>query len=187
MRVWLALRCFFKLLFNAEFARRVQQLTERGLGPPESNKPLPTTTSATSAELTPSPARPPSSRSDAITLLATLQREARFVDIVSEPLESYSDAQIGAAARDVLRDSGKVLNRLFKLKRVVDTDEGEQVEVPASYDTGKYRLTGNVSGEPPLVGELMHAGWEATACDLPTWTGGEQAAFVIAPAEVQIS
>ena len=65
-------------------------------------------------------------RSDAITLLATLQREARFVDIVSEPLDGYSDAQIGAAARDVLRESGKVLNRLFSLKRVVDAEEGKQ-------------------------------------------------------------
>ena len=41
-------------------------------------------------------------------------REARFVDLVNESLDGYSDAQIGAAARDVLRDSKKVLDRLFR-------------------------------------------------------------------------
>ena len=44
------------------------------------------------------PAAPPQPtapvRNDAISLLATLQREARFVDIVKEPLADYSDAQV---------------------------------------------------------------------------------------------
>lgn len=195
MRVWLAVQCFFKLLFSADFARQVQELTAGK--PPQSTPgaaagsgqepgsdqrvPAKTPTAATPT------AAPPSQRSDAITLLATLQREARFVDIVTEPLDGYSDAQVGAAARDVLRDSGKVLDRLFSLSRVADVEEGNRVELPASYDTGKYRLTGNVSGDPPLAGRLVHAGWQATACELPAWTGGQQAALVIAPAEVQVS
>ena len=38
------------------------------------------------------PKQPPApQRSDAITLLAALQREARFVDLVLEPLGQYSD------------------------------------------------------------------------------------------------
>ncbi len=59
------------------------------------------------------PAAAPRGRSEALTLLATLQREARFVDFIMESLEGYSDAQIGAVARDVHRDCGKVLERLF--------------------------------------------------------------------------
>ena len=67
------------------------------------------------------PAKPePPVRNDAIGLLAALQREARFIDIVKEPLGDYSDAQVGAAARDVLRDCGAVLDRLFKLEPIVD-------------------------------------------------------------------
>jgi hypothetical protein len=54
------------------------------------------------------PAAAPRPRSEALTLLATLQREARFVDFIKESLEGYSDAQIGAVARDVHRDCGKV-------------------------------------------------------------------------------
>ena len=114
-------------------------------------------------------------RSDAITLLATLQREARFVDMVKEPLGNYSDAQVGAAARDVLRDCGQVLDRLFGLAPLVEQEEGSQVEVPAGYDAGRYRLTGNVSGDPPFRGQLVHHGWIATRCEVPSWSGSEQA------------
>ena len=58
-------------------------------------------------------------------MLATLQREARFVDFVKESLEGYADAQIGAVARDVHRDCGAVLERLFALRPVLaDQEEG---------------------------------------------------------------
>jgi hypothetical protein len=37
-------------------------------------------------------------RNEAVTLLAALQREARFVDLVKQPLANFSDEQIGSAA-----------------------------------------------------------------------------------------
>lgn len=114
MRLWLAIQCFFKVLFQPDFANRCQSILDGPVASPEAKPISPT------AE-TPSTTKP--SRSDAITLLAALQREARFVDIVNESLDSYSDAQIGAAARDVLRDSGKVLSRVFSLRPVVDSEE----------------------------------------------------------------
>ena len=102
------------------------------------------------------------------------------------PTYSRAASQIGAAARDVLRDAKKVLERMFGLQHVVSTAEGESVDVPAAYDAGRYRLTGNVSRTPPVRGEVTHAGWQATKCDLPAWTGKPAAALVIAPAEVQV-
>ncbi len=176
MRIWLAIVSFFKVLFNAEFARSVQQLGEKAAQHTPAPRPV---TAAPPAAATPA-------RSDAITLLAALQREARLVDLANESLDGYSDAQIGAAARDVLRDSKKVLERMFGLQHVVSTVEGESVDVPAAYDAGRYRLTGNVSRTPPISGELTHAGWQVTKCDLPAWTGKAAAALVIAPAEVQV-
>jgi hypothetical protein len=175
MRFFLAIQCFFRVLFDRRFADGLKKLThaEPDVSPTES---LPRTAT------TPSP----SQRSDAIALLATLQREARFVDLVNESLEQYSDAQVGAATREVLTDCGKVLNRLFALKAVVDIAEGESLEVPSDYDTGRFRLKGDVSGQPPLTGKLMHAGWIATQCELPSWTGSSEAALVVAPAEVQV-
>lgn len=181
MRLWLAIQSFFQVLLNREFADGVKQLqlsgptatVEAEPAKPEPPKPQP-----------PKPAAP--ARSEAITLLATLQREARFVDIVSESLDGYSDAQIGAAARDVLRDCGKVIERMFAPQPFATQEEGQPVEVPAGYDAAEYRLTGNVSAEPPVTGELVHAGWKATKCDVPKWSGSKQAALVVAPAEVQV-
>jgi hypothetical protein len=69
---------------------------------------------------------------------------------------------------------------------VAKTEEGKPIDVPAGYDPGRFRLTGNVSRQPPLSGQLTHAGWQATRCDLPAWTGKPEAAFVVAPAEVQV-
>jgi hypothetical protein len=125
-------------------------------------------------------------QSEAITLLAALQREARFVDFIQESLDGYSDAQIGAAARDVHRDCKAVLARMFALRPVTTEEEGKEVEVPAGFDPGRWRLTGNVTGEPPFHGRLVHPGWEATICELPTWSGGAAAARIVAPAEVEL-
>ena len=86
-------------------------------------------------------------RNDAINLLATLQREARFVDIVKEPLGDYSDEQVGAAARDVLRDCCVVLDRLFKLEPVVEKEEGANVEIPPGADSAHYRIAGDASAD----------------------------------------
>lgn len=142
---------------------------------------------APAAAASPTPARrPPPVRSEAISLLATLQREARFIDLVQESLDQYSDEQVGAAARDVLRDCRTVLDRLFDLQPALSHSEGETVQVPAGFDPGRFRLTGNVEGEPPFSGRLVHHGWQANRCQLPQWTGSESAARLVAPAEVEL-
>jgi len=125
-------------------------------------------------------------RSDALTLLSTLQREARFVDFIREPLDSYSDAQIGAAVRDVHRDCGDVLERLFALRAIASEEEGAEIEVAAGFEAARYRLTGHVTGEPPFRGWLRHHGWEATRVELPSWSGTKAAARTIAPVEVEL-
>jgi hypothetical protein len=178
-RIWLAIRILFLTLFKAAVARQVRELlsAEKKGGPAVAEPP---------PKPKPPPAPRPPVRSDAITLLATLQREARFVDFIKEPLGSYGDAQIGAAARDVHRDCGKVLDRLFAIRPILSDPEGAEVQVPAGFDAGRYRLTGNVAGEPPFCGRLVHPGWEATQCDLPTWSGTAAAARVVAPVEVEL-
>lgn len=181
MRLGLAISAFFKVCCNKEIAAGYEQLVAGN---------NPQLVAAPSASETPAPNKPPEppkpARNDAITLLATLQREARFVDIVSEPLSDYKDAEIGAAARDVLTDCGKVLDRLFGLKAVVEQTEGDTIEVPVGFDAGEYRITGNVEGEPPYTGPLVHHGWVASKCELPQWNGSKDAALVVAPAELEV-
>jgi hypothetical protein len=184
-RIWLAIRVFFLVLFNREVAQLVAEAMERrkaGLAEPApqakvEKKPAP------APKPTPAP-RP--ARSEAVTLLATLQREARLIDFIKESLDGYEDAQIGAAVRDVHRDCAKVLERLFAIRPIEAQEEGAAVNVPAGFDAGRYRLTGNVVGDPPFRGNLMHHGWEATTVQLPAWSGSESAVRVIAPVEVEL-
>lgn len=183
MRLFLAIRVFFKVLFDAAAAGQIKELLSGAPAAPVTGQPA-------EAAKTASPQRPPaptSARSDALTLLATLQQEARFLDLVREPLGDYNDAQIGAAARDVLRDCNAVLQRMFHIEPVVAQQEGSEIETPAKFETGRYRLTGNVAGDPPYRGRLSHCGWQATTCELPTWSGSDSAARVLAPAEVEIT
>ncbi len=179
MRIGLAFRVFFKTLSDAGFAKQAAAVLA---GDAPAALPSPERQEAARK-----PAKTAPARSDAVTLLALLQREARLVDMVKEPLGDYSDAQVGAAARDVLRDCGQVFDRLFELAPLVEQEEGSEVEVPEGYDTGRFHLTGNVSGEPPFHGRLVHHGWKATRCEVPVWTGAEQSKLVVAPEEVEIA
>lgn len=180
MRILQAFSAFFQVLFNRDFAEQMRELP--------TIKALPAPSQAAAPKVAPAPAETkPPARNDALTLLATLQREARFIDIVMEPLGDYTDAQVGAATRDVLRDCGQTLGRLFAIRPVVDAEEGADHETPATVDATRYRLTGNVSGEPPYRGQLVHHGWQATQCELPKWSGSDDAAMILAPVELSMT
>lgn len=181
MRLGFALRVFFRVLRDRDMAEQIARLI-RGdtssafapAGPALAEPPVAAT------------AEPTSARSDALTLMAALQREARLVDFLKEDLSGYDDAQIGAAVRDIHRDAAAVLERLFALRPLRDQEEGTQVEIPVGFDPAQVKLTGQVTGSPPFRGTLAHPGWQATQCELPTWSGQGVNARVIAPAEVEV-
>src|SRR5262249_52467599 len=52
----------------------------------------------------------------AVQMLALLQREGRFVDFVLEDVAAYSDAQIGAAVRDIHAGCRRALDRYVTLQ-----------------------------------------------------------------------
>ncbi len=168
------LKLALRVLFDGSFAAAVQTL-----GTTEETQKAPARIAA--------PVAPPKpARSEAIALLETLQREARLVDFIKEPIDTYTDTQIGAAVREIHRDCGTVFERLFAIRPILLETEGSQVEIAADCDAGRIRLTGNVTGERPPRGKLMHHGWEAQHCELPEWTGSDGAANVLAPAEVEV-
>jgi hypothetical protein len=184
-RIWIAVRAFFVALLHSEAAHLIEDALDRSRLPPAvGSGPLVAAEPKPESAKKPEPKTPV--RSEALTLLAALQREARLVDFVKESLAGYSDAQIAAAAREVHRDCGAVLERFFALVPAVTQEEGSMLEVPAGYDAGRYRLTGNVTGQPPYRGRLVHPGWEATRCELPLWSGKAESARVVAPVEVEI-
>jgi hypothetical protein len=173
-KIGLAIKAFFKTLGNAEFAEQIARLVKAEA------LPAPTITDASK----PSPA-PAASPDSALVMLAVLQREARLVDFLQESIASYSDAQIGAAVRDVHRDAGKSLERMFALRPVRSETEGTAVDVAAKAGAS-VRLVGNVSGSGPYRGTLRHAGWQATKVELPESHLPAESIRVIAPAEVEL-
>ncbi len=182
MSLGLAVRAFFLVLFSRDVAERVRaalKLPESSPVPAIEKQPPPSPT----APLKPS-ATPPK-RSDSLTLLSALQREARLIDLVMEPLDAYEDAQIGAAAREVLRDCQKALGRLFAIEPLAKAAEGETLEIPESPSPAMYRLTGAV-GAKSTRGTITHRGWQATKCEVPKWTGTTSEANLLAPIEVEL-
>ncbi len=174
MRLLLALRCFFLVLF----ARRL---------PSDAVALLPTA---------PTPLLPPAAApvvvvdaaaeriAGAVSLLGLLQREGRLLDFLQEEIDGYGDAQIGAAVRDIHRGCKKALAEHAPLVPVLDQPESATVRVDAGFDPSRIRLVGRVVGEPPFTGTLKHHGWRASKLLLPE---GKSAALLIAPAEVELA
>lgn len=118
--------------------------------------------------------------------LSLLQREGRFLDFLSEDLEPYEDAQIGAAVRSVHANCRKALHKKLSLAPIIDKDEGQEITVDSGFDPGSIVLTGNVTGTPPFRGILRHKGWQAKRVEIPIFSESAETS-VIAPAEVEIA
>jgi hypothetical protein len=121
----------------------------------------------------------------ALQLLGLLQNQARFIDFIKEDLGGFSDADIGVAARVVHEGCNKAINEHFTLAPVRSEQEGGKISVPKGFDAASVRLTGNIVGEPPFTGTLIHKGWQVTSVRLPKLTQGHNAS-IIAPAEVEL-
>ena len=121
----------------------------------------------------------------AVQLLGLLQKEARFIDFTQENLAQHSDADIGAAARVVHEGCRKVLDQYFGLAPLRAEDEGKRITLAKGYDAASVRVTGNIVGQAPFTGTLIHRGWKATAIKLPKITEGHDV-NIIAAAEVEL-
>lgn len=122
----------------------------------------------------------------ALRLLALLQQEGRFIDFVQEDIETYSDAQVGAAARAIHSGCRKVLREHMRIDRIFAQDEGSEIELPPGFDATAVRLSGNVHGQPPFRGTLEHSGWRTREVKLPE-VPAEIDPNVLAPAEVEVA
>ena len=133
------------------------------------------------------PPSPPEDHGDrAVQLLALLQREARLVDFLQEDLAAYSDAQVGAAARDVHGRCRVALGRYVQLEPLAAEDEGESRTVSAATDPSTTRIVGNVPAQGSARGIVRHRGWRAVRVELPSLPA-TQARHVVAPAEVEVA
>ncbi len=178
-RLWLALLLPWRVLFDGVFAARVHTLdapAPLAVAPPAAPK-----LEVRDAEVIAAPR----DVTPALQVLAVLQREGRFVDFLQEDMSSFSDADIGAAARVVHDGCARAVKQYFELRAVRSEAEGAAIELPAGYDASRVRVTGNVTGEPPFRGTLAHHGWRVEEVRLPSTTAGHDPK-IIAPAEVEL-
>ncbi|MCX7701575.1 MAG: DUF2760 domain-containing protein [Gemmataceae bacterium] len=163
-RTGLGLKALARTLRDPGFAEKIQPL----LAPPRVEPTKPTRPSGVP-----------------IRLLALLQREGRLLDFLMEDISAASDAQIGVAVREVHRKCQEALKKALDLEPILSQRENETVEVPAGFDPSAIRVTGNVAGQPPFRGTLIHAGWRVKAIRLHSPPEGADE-LVVAPAEVEI-
>jgi len=184
-RFWFAWSCLVRILFDGAFAARVQKAREPARLPeakPPEPEPSPPPKAAPKAE--PAPSTPPSN-DPALQLLALLQREGRLVDFLEQDVASFSDADIGAAARVVHEGCRKALRGHVKIAPVRPEEEGAKVTLPEGFRPAEVKLSGDVKGSAPYKGVVRHRGWRATDLTLPTPVKGHDPS-IIAPAEVEI-
>lgn len=156
-RLWLALVAFWRCLTDPDTAARIAPVLSGAPSGPD------------------------------LRVLAVLQRDGRLVDFLEEDIDAYTDAQIGAAVRDIHRGCRKSLREYFTLEPVLPAAEDAPVTVPADFDPAAIRLIGNVNGAPPFHGVLKHHGWRVKAVRLPALPATRDETSVLAPAEVELA
>jgi hypothetical protein len=185
-RFVLAWACFFRILFDAEFAELVGAVKDSGRLPElEPKAPEP------EAVLPAAPAEPAKKQEPerdvlpALQLLGLFQREGRLVDFLQQDLSTFGDAEIGAVTRVVHDGCRRALIRHLKIAPIRNEAEGAKVTLEAGYAPAQVKLTGNVAGSAPYRGVLRHRGWRAESIDLPRAVGDHDA-HVLAPAEIEL-
>jgi len=178
-RLTYAFRCFFALVFRgvipADIAAAV--LSAGAAAPPH--------VAPTAASAAPTP--PPEDRGDrAIQLLALLQRDGRLVDFLLEDLAPYTDAQVGAAVRDVHANCRRAIDRYLPLEPILADPEGQTTALGAPVDPSTVKLVGNVRSQSSYRGTVRHRGWRVGRVALPPLATPD-ARFVVAPAEVEVA
>jgi hypothetical protein len=173
-RLGLAWKCFWRILGQPDFADKIDRVTAALT--PVTRAPAPA----------PAPAVPPERlNAPGLLVLSLFQREGRLIDFLQENVASFSDAEVGAAARVVHAGCKKALADHFTLEPVFKESEGATVTLPSGYDAQRVRVTGNVAGQPPFRGTLKHHGWLAGSVRLPAVMESLDPR-VLAPAEVEL-
>jgi len=171
-----------KVFFDGAYA---YSLTAAAESPAEAPGQLPAPAEAAAEETQAEEAQPPDHGPGALHLMALLQREGRLIDFLHEDVSSFSDEEVGGAARVIHQGCGKVLAQYFAIEPLRKETEGGPISVEAGFNPDEFRLTGEVQGEPPYLGSLAHPGWRALEVKLPE-VQQDHDATIIAPAEVEL-
>lgn len=188
-RIGIALLVFGRALYDMEFAGTFNRVYKAGAGAtmpqPARPEPTPTVKPAPAPVLVPPATLDRAPPDSALLLLGLFQKEARLVDFLQQEVDAFSDQQVGAAARVVHEGLRRVLHDTLTIAPVRTESEGSRVTLEAGFDPTAIRITGQLVGEPPFRGTLIHTGWRATDLRLPKVVSGRDLS-ILAPAEVEL-
>jgi hypothetical protein len=173
-RLFMAFAVFLRILTDADFAASVMGL-RRGEH----------SAATGDEETTPRPRLTEAEPNAALQLLGLLQQQGRFIDFLQEDVGTYSDNEVGAAARLVHEGCRKTLMEHLTIEPVRGEPEGTRVTLDEGFDSSAVRLTGKVLGQAPFTGSLTHRGWRVAEVKLPRVAAGHNLA-IVAPAEVEL-
>ncbi|MCK5834510.1 MAG: DUF2760 domain-containing protein [Lentisphaeria bacterium] len=118
----------------------------------------------------------------AIFTLNLLQREGRLIDFIQEDISSFSDAQVGAAVRQIHQQSAETIEKYFKLRAISTVSEGSEMDIPESLDPSMIRLSGKTE-QGAKTGVVRHKGWISSEQALPQQVGSRNQS-VVCPTEI---
>lgn len=125
----------------------------------------------------------------AILVMTLLQERGRLLDFLMEDVASYSDEEIGGAARVIHQGCSEVVKECFSPEAVSAVEEEKEIILEEGYTTSEYKIVGNVDTNPPYKGIVTHKGWKAGKVKLPvlnkSYEGIEKP--ILVPAEVEVS
>lgn len=159
----------FKLIFSGQYANSLLQPAQAVAQP----------------EISTDKSKDSPSYDSALQLLAILQKEGRLIDFIQEDVNQFTDEQVAAAARVVHQGVKKAVSEHISLTPASAEQEGNAVQVPQDFNRNQYRLMGNVSGNGPFNGTLIHKGWKVEKLQLPEIVAETDLNY-IAPAEVEL-
>ncbi len=120
-----------------------------------------------------------------IRMLSLLQQSGRLIDFLKEDIQGFTDGQIGAVARKIHSDCNAILEEIVTVRPIRQENEGTTVTIDKGFDPSEIKITGNVKGEAPYTGKLVHKGWKVHKHSLPKQTGSVTPG-IIYPAEIEI-
>ena len=135
----------------------------------------------------PPPTTIASGTGEAVQLLMLFQQKGRFVDFLMDDISKATDAQLSSAARVVHDGCRSIIKDYMTFEPVCAEPEASTVKVDQQQQQSHYKVTGNLSGEPPYQGTVRHRGWKLTRLNIPRLSPRKNGEWPpVAPAEVEV-